>query len=95
MNLHYNPKFNHTGDDKDFLCALKNISLPLVIKMIDGYNPQRETFGNRAGYFQKVTTGFFKKCQKICWWKNFLDFLLLIKMIHEELWESKDTKTIN
>lgn len=63
--------------------------------MIDGYNPQRETFGNRAGYFQKVTTGFFKKCQKICWWKNFLDFLLLIKMIHEELWESKDTKTIN
>lgn len=53
--------------------------------MIDGYNPQRETFGNRGGYFQKVTTGFLKKCQKICWWKNFLDFLLLIKMIHEEL----------
>lgn len=32
---------------------LKNITLPLVIKMIDGYNPQRETFGNRGGYFKK------------------------------------------
>ena len=31
----------------------------------------------------------------MCWWKNFLDFLLLIKMIHEGLWERKDTKTIN
>ena len=27
----------------------------------------------------------------MCWWKNFLDFLLLIKMIHEGLWERKDT----
>ena len=32
---------------------LKNISLPLVIKMIDGYNSQRETFGNPGDYFKR------------------------------------------